>query len=122
MKTTNIVLAVLFVLFAVVQINDPDPWAWVALYLYVGVLFALAAFGRVFRPAMLVGMAACLVWLALLLPEFINWVNMGMPTITGSMTAEEPHIEYTREFLGLFISMGALGFLYYKTKAKKTAS
>ena len=101
------------------QLNDPDPWLWVALYAFMGGVFAFAAYGRKHRYVLIGGMAACLIWTALLLPEFINWINMGMPTITGSMKAEEPHIEYTREFLGLFICLVALGFLYHKSFVKK---
>jgi hypothetical protein len=43
-----------------------------------------------------------------LLPGFINWLRMGMPTITGSMKAEEEHIEVVREFLGLFLALLAM--------------
>lgn len=112
MKIVKIVLSVLFVLFAVVQLNDPDPWAWVALYTYVALLFGLAAAGRDRRYATIGGLAIIVIWMATLLPDFINWVNLGMPTITGSMKAESPHVELTREFLGLLIAGIAVGWLF----------
>jgi hypothetical protein len=114
MKIVNLLLAALFLVFAWVQINDPDPWLWVALYVFMAGVFAFAAFGKKNKYVLLAGIAVCVIWTALLLPEFINWINMGMPTITGSMKAEEPHIEYTREFLGLFICIIALGALYLR--------
>ncbi|MBX2875693.1 MAG: transmembrane 220 family protein [Saprospiraceae bacterium] len=112
MKIVKIVLSVLFVLFAVVQLNDVDPWAWVALYIYVALLFGLSAAGRNHKYATIGGLALVVIWMATLLPDFINWVNMGMPTITGSMKAESPHVELTREFLGLLIVGIALGWLF----------
>jgi len=35
MKIFFATLASLFLLFAVVQYNDPDPWLWIAIYLVV---------------------------------------------------------------------------------------
>jgi hypothetical protein len=49
-----------------------------------------------------------------LLPDFINWVKMGAPTITGSMKAESPFVELTREFLGLVICFAGLSFLLWQ--------
>ena len=116
MKTVQIVLSALFVLFAVVQLNDVDPWAWVAFYIYVALLFSLAAAGKYHNYATIGGLAIIVIWMATLLPDFINWVNMGMPTITGSMKAESPHVELTREFLGLLIAGIAVGWLYFSSR------
>ncbi len=115
-RIQNLIVALIFLVFGLVQLNDPDPWLWVALYTFVAVVFTFAAFGKLNKYVLLGGIGLSLVWTLLLLPEFINWISMGMPTITGSMKAEEPHIEYTREFLGLFICAAALGFLYFKAK------
>lgn len=114
MKIRNYLIAALFFLFAAVQLNDPDPYFWVVLYAYIG----MVAITRNFRPMrkviLLGGMAVCVIELFLILPEFLNWIEMGMPTITGSMKAEEPHIEFTREFLGLLICLGTLVFYYFE--------
>lgn len=108
MKITNFILSVLFIVFAYFQINDPDPYLWLALYLYVAGICLFAAYNRLNRYAIWIGIAACLVWMIVLLPEFINWLQMGMPNFAGQMKAEEPHIEFTREFLGLGICLGVL--------------
>ena len=118
MKYIHFIIAAVFLLFAIVQLNDPDPLLWVLLYGYVGVVALMAGLGRYNRYVLLAGLAAIAIWLIVLIPEFVNWVQMGMPTITGSMKAEEPHIEYTREFLGLFLCGMALGF--YLRKEIKT--
>jgi hypothetical protein len=44
MRYVNIVLALLMVLFAVVQLNDPDASAWFFIYIVPGILAAIAAF------------------------------------------------------------------------------
>lgn len=96
-------VALLFLLFTYWQLNDPDSLAWIAIYLSVAVVAGLAAFGRPWRPLIYAALAATGIWLVFLIPDFIDWMRMGMPTITGSMKAEAPHIELTREFLGLAI-------------------
>ena len=112
MKILYAVLTILFVLFAVVQYNDPDPWLWIALYLYIAVMTGLAFFDRFYKGLLQVGLLFCLVKLGLLLPSFVDWIGQGAPSIVESMKAEQPHIELTREFLGLTICVAVLGYLY----------
>lgn len=116
MKIFNLILAVLFLLFAFVQLNDPDPWLWFALYAFVALVSALAAFNIYRKWAIVGGMVVVVVWMATLLPDFIAWIQLGMPTITGQMKATEPHIELTREFLGLFIAGTALVWHFFRSR------
>ncbi len=116
MKIINLVLAILFLLFAIVQYNDPDPWLWIGLYSLVAIISAMAAWGRYLPWLINAAIAICAIWMALLLPDFISWVRGGMQSITGSMHAESPHIELTREFLGLVICGAALTFHLYKAR------
>lgn len=109
-------LAVLFTLFALVQYNDPDPVQWILLYGGVAVHFGLAAAGRPYRPAVWLWLAAAIIWALTLLPDFIDWINRGEPSIVETMKAEEPWIELTREFLGLLIAAAGCGWLLWKTK------
>lgn len=111
MRIVAILLAVLFALFAAVQLNDPDPLLWCAAYAAVAVLWALAAVGRYFRPFTAVLALVLTAWLFTLLPDFVDWLLMGTPSIVGSMKAEEPHIELVREFGGLMVAIAALLYL-----------
>ena len=115
MKIINIILAVLFILFAIVQYNDPDPYRWIAFYGLVGLVSIFAIFGQYRRWVILAGLAIFIIEFVRLMPEFINWINMGAPKITGTMKTEEPHIELTREFLGLLICILALGYHYWQS-------
>ena len=118
MKILNFILAVLFLVFAGVQINDPDPILWVMWYVFLSILFFFAGFGKYNIWIIRVGIFISIAWLATLIPDFVDWIKMGAPTITESMKAEEPHIELTREFLGLVVSLIVLTFLYFSGKKK----
>jgi hypothetical protein len=104
MKAFNLILALIFALFAAVQLNDPDPWGWVALYGWVAAVSVLAALGRRYPWQIYLGLAASIAGIAVWTPDFIGWIRTGMPTIAGSMKAEAPHIELAREFLGLLLA------------------
>lgn len=116
MKIACWTLAVVFALFAIVQYNDPDPIQWIFLYGGVAVHFGMAATGKMYRLAVWLWLAVAVIWAASLLPDFINWVRMGEPSIVEHMKAEQPWIELTREFLGLVLVALACVFLLWKTK------
>ncbi len=117
MKYIHLGLMILFLLFAYWQINDPDPIGWILLY--VGVAFCAVQYfsGRNASIVPIAGVAACTFGILLLLPDFVSWLRMGMPTITGSMKAEAPHIELVREFFGFFLAGLAYGW-YFKLSPK----
>ena len=122
MKVLNIVLALLFTLFAYFQLNDPDPFLWVTIYIIVAAICAFAAFGKYNSWVLLIGLLGLSIYFGMLLPSFITWLKDGMPTITGSMKAESKYIELVREFLGLLILIVVLLWQYFRMwKNKKTA-
>jgi hypothetical protein len=116
MKLAYWILAAIFVLFAAAQANDPDPFLWIVLYGGTAALFAAAALDQLFRPAAWVWLLGTLVWAGALLPDFTNWLNMGMPSIVDTMKAEQPWIELTREFLGLSVTAAACGWLLWSQR------
>jgi hypothetical protein len=118
MKRINLILAFLFALFAVVQYNDPDPWAWILMYCFIGAICAFAAFGKYNEFIIGFSFGICLFWAIELLPDFFNWIEMGTPNIATEMKTEEPHIELVREFLGIFICMGVLVFQLIQFKKR----
>lgn len=96
------VLALMFVAFAVVQYNDPDPWTWVAIYgLMVGLLIA-----NIFRR--LPGGVSLLPMVAALVGCYFLWPDQYIG-LTGKMDSR-PAVELARESLGLLIC--ALACLY----------
>jgi len=114
MKITNIILTILFAVFAIVQFNDPDPWFWVLLYGFVAAISGFAIIGKYYKIAIYIGMAICLLGVIIFFPDFKNWLDMGTPNIAESMKAEKPHIEFVREFLGLVIAFSTLLFHFFQ--------
>lgn len=110
MKIPHLIVAALFALFAYWQLNDPDWPQWVVMYGWVSVTAVVFALGKLPKWLPWIGIAVAGIWLATLLPDFMNWLRMGSPTITGQMKAESPHVELTREFFGLAICLLVLGY------------
>lgn len=108
MKYLHLVVAAIFVLFAYWQLNDPDWPKWVATYGFVAITALYHFFAKPPKWFAAIGLIVATIWMVTLIPDFINWLQMGTPTITGQMKAESPHVELTREFLGLLIVMIAL--------------
>jgi len=118
MKIANSILAFLFFTFAVVQYNDPDPWLWIVAYLFVTLLFVLQIFQKLARPLLLASTILFAIWGISFVPDFIDWINKGAPSIASEMKATEPHIELVREFGGLLICLAGLLFLLFQQKKK----
>ncbi|MEM9888948.1 MAG: transmembrane 220 family protein [Bacteroidota bacterium] len=111
MRTFYIILSVLFTFFAIVQLNDVDPFFWVLYYLFIALLAGAASFGKYNKYGIMAALAITIFELVMLFPEFQAWMRDGMPSIVESMKAESPYIEFVREFLGLFIGLLAIIFL-----------
>lgn len=120
MKWIKLTLAFLMAIAMVVQLNDPDPWAWIALYGATGAICTYAAFQSVNRWLLLAGVAAMVIWMAFLLPSFFQWVKLGMPSIGEKMKNTHPYIEQVREFFGLLLCDGILIFLYFQRHTEKS--
>ncbi len=115
MKYLHIFIAILFVLFGAVQFNDPDPILWVSIYLGVAICAIAVFLGKGIRLLALAGFLGCMIGAAILLPDFLQWMREGMPSIVSSMKAETPYIELVREFLGYLISAGFYLFYYRRS-------
>lgn len=126
MKIFNLIFCILFVLCAGLQYNDPDPWLWIPIYLYAAVLCWLAFRGKYYPAAYLVGIAGYLIYAVILFFEedgVIDWITKhNAANIAGSMKAEKPWIEDTREFLGLMIMIVVLAIDYFYSKRKKRST
>lgn len=123
MKILNLLLALLFITFAVFQLNDPDPLFWTAIYAVMALISALAAYKKYNLWLMLAVLAVLIFELFRLFPAISSWIQEGMPSIVGAMQAEEPHIEFVREFFGLAICFIVLlyHYLVFRKKTLQTA-
>lgn len=124
MKLFNLILAALFLGFAVLQFNDDptDIIFWVLIYAGVAAISAFAAFNKYNMWVIVLGIGAIIYKLFVLFPGISRWVDDGMPSIVGSMKASSPHIELVREFLGLVICFVVLVFHYVRYSKVRKAS
>lgn len=106
MRMLRWLLAALLLLAALVQFNDPDPWAWVLLYGLAAVLLARAALGRPARWASLGLAFVAIAWAAWLAPSVIGKVGPAELFTTDEMTGDA--VERGREMAGLLLVAGAL--------------
>lgn len=119
MKITNLILSVLFVVFTVVQYNDPDPLSWMVAYGFMALLFGFAAAQKTNKKILVGTFLLFVIWSIIFIPDFIFWLKNGSPSIASEMKTDEPHIELVREFLGLIICLGGLTFLLWQNKKLK---
>lgn len=108
----NAIFFIVFLVFAALQKNDPDPALWMGIYLYAAVWCGLAAFGIYSLIGYGIGIAVYLVYATYLFfteDGVKDWITRHRAaSITASMKAEEPWIEKTREFFGLLIATAVL--------------
>ena len=98
-------MAGLFSLSALVQLNDPDPLAWIAVYVTctISCLLVFTPFQSMWIPLIICGW--CLLWAGSLISgiytEFttINWSEM-----IGSIEMKSMESEIVREIGGLLIA------------------
>lgn len=109
LRSVNIALTLWFLLNAAVQLNDPDPLLWIAIYGTVAIIAGLAVFTRFYLPFIAVTLAVCLGGSLYLLPSVLELFLHHEPgeLITG-MSPDRPYVEEARESLGLLIASVAL--------------
>ncbi len=123
MKIFNLILAFLFIVFALLQFNDDpaDIWFWVLAYAGIGIISGFAAFNRYNMWVIVIGIAIVVYQMFRMFPAFSSWISAGTPSITGEMKAISPHVELVREFLGLVLCLIVLVYHYIRyTKLRKS--
>jgi len=96
----NGLVSLLFLASAALQWNDPDPLAWIAIYLVAALACWLPRFhprGWTVTAAVAAISSAWAIWLSPILTK------MRLGDLMDKMKAENPRIELSREFLGLAI-------------------
>lgn len=105
MKITNLILAVMFLLFAFVQINDPDPLLWIVIYGAMAAVCVMAAFRYFIKPLLWILLAGFIVYMVVLIPGLQQWLAQPDKSVLfdEGMKMQNLYIEESREFLGLLI-------------------
>ena len=96
-------------LFALLQLNDPDPLVWVVAYCLVAFCIA-APLSRNWSVRSLWLTSGVLLALAIgALPGFVDYLLSGdFGSIAAEMSPDRPHVEPARELLGVVIAAAVL--------------
>jgi MFS superfamily sulfate permease-like transporter len=123
MKAVNLLLALMFVAFAVVQFNDPDPLVWILVYGAMAVICALAAFRYYPRTVMTVLLGCYVVYSFFFYKGVIEWWAQDDKSILFDDIAkmQHPYVEESREFLGLMTCIIVLILHLLLSRRQKTA-
>lgn len=117
MKIFNIFFCLIFIVFAALQYNDPDPYIWIPIYMYAAVLCWFAAKKQFYPTAYLVGIAVYAAYAVYKIFDtngLIDWIKLHhAANIAETMKAEQPWVEESREFFGLLILIAVLGINYF---------
>jgi Transmembrane family 220, helix len=117
MKILNLILCILFVVFAALQYNDPDPFIWIPIYLFAAFLCWRAYKGIHHRSLYVVAIGIYLLYAVYLVFDkngVISWASEhAAESLVHSMKAEKPWIEETREFGGLVILIVAVAINFF---------
>lgn len=125
----NIILTLIFALFAWVQREDDNPdvyvnpstWdviVWITFYAVVALGFALASFCVRPRLLYICTLVFGFVLLVMTGPGLIDnlFGEENFEMMKNSMNPEKPRVELTREFFGALIAMGAVVFLWLQPR------
>jgi hypothetical protein len=118
MKATHFILAIIFLLFAFVQVNDPDPIVWILIYGNMAVLCILAMF-RIYNKVWHAISAAVYVIYSFTLAGGARqwWQSPDRSLLFDDLAKmQNIYIEETREFLGLMICLAVLAFQFLASK------
>jgi len=121
MRFLHIFLAVMFLGFASLQVNDPDPVVWILIYGAMAVVCVMAIFEVYNKILMAVLAIAYIVYCVILWPSVLIWLAQEDRGVLFSevMRMKYPYIEESREFLGLVICLMVLAFCTIRSLRKK---
>src|SRR5688572_22217455 len=121
MKFLHSFLGLMFLAFAVLQFNDPDPILWILIYGVMAALCLMAIF-KIYNK-IVIGILAVtyIVYCFFLWPGVAEWLSQDNKGVLFDdvMKMEHPYIEESREFLGLIICLVVLAFYGFLSFRKK---
>lgn len=111
-RVADALFLLMFVFSVVVQVNDPDPLAWMAMYGAAAIACLLSLLGRVpWWFAVLVGLVA-LGWAATLAPRVLG--NVPFLSMFAEFEMKDIGVEESREMYGLLIIAGWMAVIGHR--------
>ena len=100
-RAADAVMLLLFTFGAIVQVNDPDPARWIAVYALAALACLLSLLGRMHWTFAAILCLVALAWAATLVPRVVGRVPFG--DMFGAFEMKNVGIEESREMYGLLI-------------------
>lgn len=118
MKLVSSSLVLLFLVFALVQINDPDPFFWIAVYLMMASIAAATFFEKMNFFIPLIAMVVCVFLMIDVWPGTMQWLDSPDRRLIFDDIAkmQNIYIEEAREFFGLLICCAACLYFFLVTR------
>lgn len=120
MRIVNFVLAIIFLLFAFVQVNDPDPIIWILIYGAMAVLSIMAIFEFYPRKFIIGLLVLYTAYSIVYIPGVMEWLKQDNKALLFDDVAkmQYPYVEEAREFLGLLICIIVLVVFVIRSRRK----
>jgi hypothetical protein len=118
-KVADALFLLMFVFSVIVQVNDPDPLPWMAIYGAAAVACLLSLMGRLpWQFAVLTGIIA-LIWSATIAPRVIGQVSFL--DMFAEFEMKDIGVEESREMYGLLLIGGWMAVLGHRSFRKGRA-
>ncbi|HEY3405884.1 MAG TPA: transmembrane 220 family protein [Ohtaekwangia sp.] len=117
MRVVNFLLAVMFLLFAFLQLNDPDPVIWILIYGGMAVFCIMAMF-EYYPKKVIIGVLVIFAGYSIL---YFDGVTAWLQSENKSELFDEVakmrtwYVEEAREFLGLLICVLVLVVYWFRS-------
>ena len=123
MRVVNFVLAVIFLVFAFLQINDPDPLIWILIYGAMAVVCVMAIFSYYPLRFMILLLVVYMGYSFFYIDGVSEWLKQENKAALFDNVAKMEHlyIEESREFLGLMICIGVLIMYIVMARKRRTS-
>ncbi len=104
-RAYHLVAAILLLVMAIIQFNDPDPIYWVTIYSAAALIPIGQLVGKKLSTLWVLVMGMIIAGLLISLPGFWDYLTADdYLSITREMLGDKPYVEFGREFLGLVIA------------------
>ena len=111
----------MFIAFAALQVNDPDPVLWILIYGIMSVVSVMAIF-EYYNRKLLLGLAVLYsIYMVILFPGVSEWLRQEDKGVLfdEGMKMQYVYIEESREFLGLLICLVVLALYLFRSFRRK---
>ena len=111
-KGIDILVAIIFIWFAYLQLDDGDAWFWILIYGFVVIMAVLDFLGSLSKRRSLKTLIVFGILLIVYFSHLLDWIKAGYPNIVDYTEETVSVVEGVREYFGLLISFAVVSVYY----------